>query len=279
MSLTIILTTSPIKSHPSTTVIDLVIDSVNKHLSSENKIKIIIVCDGYKTKKSNQKSNYKSAIINDIEVDNYKQYIQNIKSKYHDHNIDIIVRDKNYGFAKNIFHVMKTFVQTKYVMILQHDWIFISNLNIDKMINLMEQNREIFYLNFQSSTTIDYINKMQNNYYNKILTEDYITKCGTKLLKLPFWYDKPHICQTSHYVNHVFGKKHYDPYIEKYIPIKKFVEDTYGQVILNDIKINGISAHEKYGTFLYNKSNQPLLMHINGRTFMTIKMLDQVINS
>jgi len=41
MSLTVILTTSPIKSHPSTEVIDLAINSVNKHLSSKNNIEMI----------------------------------------------------------------------------------------------------------------------------------------------------------------------------------------------------------------------------------------------
>jgi len=307
--LSIVITTSPIQSHPSTDVIDQVInsfdllqldcssnDTSNNNNNVLKKIQVLIVCDGYKV---NQNHAYKSGKITQQKSVDYELYVERLKHKYmvdsdgnncnddnnNDDNINnddsnnhndgnncndnkfiftVIQRDKNYGFADNVKYALE-WITTKYVMVVQHDWIFSTHIPVTKLLQLMDVQVNINYINFISSSTTDYLNKYHGvcgHHVTKVCNYD------IPLVPLPFWYDKPHICRTDYYKSHVFGKQHYNCQTLKYIRINRFVEDTYGHIILNDIKHHGLIAHAKYGTFLYyDQPHIPQVLHINGRSF------------
>lgn len=139
--LTIIITTSPIRIHPSTLMLDNVI---NSFLNVEGLIdcKKIIICDGYTLTES--KLSLKSGIITDELQIKYKGYIENIIKNIENgiyKNTDIIVRDKRYGFASNVEYLLDNYVKTQYVMIVQHDHNFIRKVNfsISEIISGMEK--------------------------------------------------------------------------------------------------------------------------------------------
>jgi hypothetical protein len=75
-----VITTSPIKSHPSTQVIDNSIESILKQPSLKD-VHIYIICDGAKVKKNNE---YKSGIVTMETMKNYNAYKETLRQKYSD---------------------------------------------------------------------------------------------------------------------------------------------------------------------------------------------------
>ena len=104
--LTVILTTSPIKSHPSTEIIDKTIKSFD-YINGLNSCKKFIICDGYAIIENNR---YKSGKITEECASHYKEYINSITNKFC--NTTIIKRDKRYGFAENVKYAL-TFVRAE----------------------------------------------------------------------------------------------------------------------------------------------------------------------
>lgn len=95
--LSIIITTSPIRSHPDTQVID---DSINSILmqKSLDDVHVYIVCDGAKVHEEDNK--YKSGVITQDRMDNYREYIARLHVKYNNpHKYTIIERECRHGFA------------------------------------------------------------------------------------------------------------------------------------------------------------------------------------
>lgn len=102
--LSIIVTTSPIRSHPDTQVIDDSINSILKQKTLKD-IHIYIVCDGAKV---NEENKYKSGIITQDRMDNYIEYKKILHEKYGDKGkFTIIERENRHGFAENIKYVME----------------------------------------------------------------------------------------------------------------------------------------------------------------------------
>lgn len=259
--LTIIITTSLIKSHPSTYVIDQVIESFN-FIDGLNDCKKIIICDGYQIIPNNK---YKSGKITQDVATNYDLYIESITDKYH--NSEIIKRDKRCGFAKNVKYALDL-VRTDYVIIIQHDQIFLRNINFKDIIDMMTIYEEINYINFISLQTVNYEAKLisrYNTFYEEYKKESKL--CDLPIMPLLFWYDKPHICRTSYYKEYVFGIKHLIIKTNKRISVKNFIEDSFGQVLKENIKIGGYKEFIKYHSFLYyDEPTNPAIAHIDGRT-------------
>jgi hypothetical protein len=274
--LTIIITTSAIPSHPSTDVIDEVIEAL-VHIKSPNVniTDVYIVCDGYNIRGLDEKPNFKPPKITVEKSADYELYISVLEKKYSQYKI--IKRNKRYGFAKNLRYILDM-VETTYVLVVQHDWVFRKDVDLDKIMCAMDKSDEIKYVNFMSSSSTNYLNrifKLKNGFKGHKIDKEQIIKSnkekfGIDIVPLMFWYDKPHICRTDYYKSFVFGQKHYDSLRDKLIQIRSFVEDSLGNVILNNVKKNGLSAHAAYGTYLYyEEPDAEYVSHSNGRAFIT----------
>lgn len=261
-ALTIIITTSPIESHPSTAVLDTVIKSFI-FIDELNDCNKIIICDGYEILSKNE---YKSGKITQKVADNYEVYIESITDKYD--NSVIIKRDIRYGFAENVRYALDL-VMTDYVIIIQHDQIFLRKIDFKDIIDMMIRHDNINYINFLSKQTINYESQLISRY--NIFYEDYKKKsdlCGLSIIPLLFWYDKPHICRTSYYKEYVFGTKHLIIKTNKKISVKNFIEDSFGQILKENVKCGGYLEFEKYNSFLYcDHPSNPAIAHINGRKY------------
>jgi hypothetical protein len=184
--LSIIITTSPIKSHPSTSLIDQTINSFKRtpHLID---CPIIILCDGFKTKSSGNKNEYKSCVITEEVKEKYLEFISRLKKKYLNEepsneeinenisnndkddtndkkpsNVTIIVQNSNFGFSSNVKFGLEK-VLTPFVMIVQHDQVFQRFVNIEKVIESMTNNSDIHYVGMMSCSDRQYINKNYNS--------------------------------------------------------------------------------------------------------------------
>ncbi|AYV76136.1 MAG: hypothetical protein Terrestrivirus4_184 [Terrestrivirus sp.] len=283
MSITIIVTTSAIQSHPSTEVIDQVINSFSHFTSSVNIAEIVIVCDGYNITNNDNDVNSKACKISQEIADNYEIYLDKLKESYPGPLHRIIRRKQHYGFARNLKFVLDR-VMTKYVLVIQHDWEFVKPIDMGKLVRAMDDNNKINYINFISSSTTNYLTKMfkvNKGYNHKIdlnIVEKNNEKFGIPIVPLMFWYDKPHLCRTDFYKYFVFGKSHYNYKNHNIIKVKSFVEDSFGNLILDNVKVRGLSEHSNYGTYLfYETPNEEHLRHINGRGFITQEQRTELI--
>lgn len=172
---------------------------------------------------------------------NYRNFINRLRILYP--NFNIIQKETRNGFAKNVF---ETLLQCKneYVLIIQHDWKFNFRIDFDSLIQKYFIDMDLNYLGFHSS--IDYQNK-------KVIH----TKSKEDIIPVHFWYDKNHLARKSYYLNEVFSNKR--------CKVKNFIEDTFGQYQLNDIKKNK-DNFIKYKSFLLN-SETNILINFDGRKF------------
>lgn len=285
MSLTIIITTSAIQSHPSTQVIDQVIDSFSHFSHSVDITEIIIICDGYTVinngNSDDEKINSKASRISQEIADNYEIYMNKLNELYSAPQYRIIRRDKHYGFARNLKYCLDQ-VTTKYVLVVQHDWQFMKPIDMGKLIKVMDDNNEINYINFISSSTTNYLSRMfkTGNKWkiDQKIREKNKEKFGIPIVPLMFWYDKPHLCRTDFYKYFVFGGVHYNYKTNNLIKVRSFVEDSFGNLILDNIKVRGLQEHTLYGTYLfYETPDEEHLRHVNGRGFITQEQRDKKI--
>lgn len=162
--LTIIVTTSPIKSNPSTELLEKVFETF-KHCGDDfaYRCRKVIVCDGCRqrdkctTKKhTNDKQSMRNGIVTADQNGNYSAFKQNLKrlcqecngsspsspfSRTSVHELDV---RQGYGFA--LRHALRECVATPYVIVIQHDRTFMRPTPITETVRAMWYNSNIKYV-------------------------------------------------------------------------------------------------------------------------------------
>ena len=71
--------------------------------------------------------------------------------------------NKHLSFSYTAFEGMRL-VGTEYVMLVQHDRAFCSGLDVSSCLSVMEKDRRVRYVGFQSCSTNNYIEKLTGKY-------------------------------------------------------------------------------------------------------------------
>jgi len=162
--LTIIVTTSPVKSNPSTDLIEKVFETFK--MCGDDfayKCRKIIVCDGCKTrdkhttkKHTNDKQSMRNGIVTEDQNHNYLAFKQNLRRICQQYNesdtpspfchttIQELDVRQGYGFA--LRHSLRECVATPYVIVIQHDRTFMRPTPIVETIRAMWHNSSIKYV-------------------------------------------------------------------------------------------------------------------------------------
>jgi len=173
------------------------------------------------------------------------KYIENLKNYASDNkNIQIIVRDSPgclTGSIRNAFN----YVNTEYVLIIQHDFPFVRNFYIEKVIQDMKANPELKHVRFNKRSNIKVVWDALNNLFGK-----QIKSLNYKYTRTPNWSDNNHLCRSDYYRNIILKECKDGSFMEK---------DIYQKI--TDEKI-----HSKYGTYIFGPLNQPaFISHLDGR--------------
>jgi len=223
--LTIIITSSFIPSHPSIRIIKETIESLNL-VKMQNNTKVILAHDYSEDK------NYTEYL------DNLNNYIKNLP------NFQITKCQKHSHLVGNIRNALLK-VNSKYILVIQHDLPFIAEFNINKIIEDIEENKNIKHIRFNKRNNIKKGFEKLNDLFGLQLYQKNYTYTRT-----PGWSDNNHLCLTSYY-NNIIMKECQDGYaMEK---------------ILNGRSTN-VNEHNKYGTYLFGPLNHhKMIKHTNGR--------------
>ena len=333
--LTVIITTSPVVSNPSTLMLDTLLASFKlvttgraqhnrgtaRACGSLEDCARVIVCDGYTQPEGERRimghgkrnPRYRRRKnISEAEAANYDAFVamllmESIGIGVHGEDSMVINGDDNdeeylgsraerirrrsgknvkilpcrkgerLGFALALREAL-ALVETEFVMVVQHDWAFLRDFPLDRVLNVMQKYpEEIKYVGLPSSSSINYLEtaSVRDPDLRSSMTSQE-ARFGLPLYPLLFWFDKTHICRTEHYRTFVFGQHHQfdaDQRLsgESAVIFKRgdFIEDTLGHRQLADIRAHGFSAHAKYGTFLFDDGGGEIISHLDGRRFLT----------
>ena len=255
--LTIVVTTSPIPSMPSTALLQALLKSLDcvRELAHCH---IIIVCDGIGEVVGGVKPNWKCSRVNPEHVAAYAQYIANVQelARRCGRPAEVLVLPKRHGCGLAVGAALER-VASRFVMPVQHDQLFLRAFDLEGVLAAMIAHPTLHYVGIQSRTTLRYKERVADR-FGIALEEKRMPQLTSPLLPLLMWYDKPHIACVEHLRQRV--------YAGGVLRLGDFVEDVFGRAQMEDIKQHGIGAHAKYGTWVLSDDDEsPVTYHLSGR--------------
>ncbi|OJJ30938.1 hypothetical protein ASPWEDRAFT_98847, partial [Aspergillus wentii DTO 134E9] len=308
--ITVIITTSPTPSSPSTELISTVLESFRRHCPDLAKTHVIVVFDNYD--RIAAKERLKAGSVTQEIADNYSSYKENVKSlilneyiKNDDRsalkslegkaefgsegkesnavdlaitqtetkNVTFIEPVARLGFGLAVRSALRI-VDTPYVWVQQHDWTLVADLPLQPMLEVMresesDEERSIKYVSFTSIRMLQYAQSEHVIAFPALRSctasaQKEFTPQSQPDVKIPltplfFWFDKPHIASTAHYLASVFPSR---------LSMRRgdFIEDKIGQQARDQMK-EGL--WHKWACWLYypEDGKKLFLRHLKGRTW------------
>lgn len=268
--LSVLITTSPVPSNPSTMMLEAVLASFRR-VEGLVDCPLIIVCDGFRNA---SKSTWKAGQITEDAAEQYDGYQQNLRHMLETGQLprstQLVILEGRNGQAFAVQAGLAV-VQTRFVLVHQHDLEFPFDFGLSRVLDVLEDpDNDVKYVGMPLLTNLNY-EGIAFQHHGVRVHEQAIG--SVRLVPIIFWYDSTHITSVEHYRTLVFGPD------EKYRP-GNFVEETFGIRQRNDIMKNGMSVHSKYGTYhclshSVDGSRRPLICHLNGNRFLTPEQRSQ----
>jgi hypothetical protein len=181
--LTIIVTTSPIVSHPSTELIESTFSTFGPNCGeSFLACKKIIVCDGYrqrieplKRKFTSTKAALRSGIVNDDQLQFYEEFMVRLQALadkgdfgagFGNTTVMRCEQRMGYGFA---LKAALAEVSTPFVCVIQHDRTFMRRAPIVEVVNAMRENEMVKYVGLLQKSNLKYLDVAQSRHGRPIL--------------------------------------------------------------------------------------------------------------
>jgi len=230
--LTIITTTSPIPSNPSTEILEKTQQSLFK-TPALKECKKIIVFDGVPLEQKYRTIAYELYIKNVEKLVNENPYFANT----------ILVVNQEFKHLANSLREAFKFVTTPYVFVHQHDFLLVREFDVMNLIQSMDENPNLKLIRF---------NQFSNaaNWWDGPV-DSYIEGGAHVPLTRTFgWSDNDHIARTDYYLNFVFPKVTWNGAMEWFLHDSKKIQ----------------MDHLLYGTYLYgNLGEPPYIYHLDGK--------------
>eukprot|EP00929_Paragymnodinium_shiwhaense_P083427 TRINITY_DN44454_c0_g1_i1.p1 TRINITY_DN44454_c0_g1~~TRINITY_DN44454_c0_g1_i1.p1 ORF type:complete len:429 (+),score=63.45 TRINITY_DN44454_c0_g1_i1:82-1368(+) len=264
--LSVLVTTSPVPSNPSTMMLEAVLASFSR-VKGLADCPLVIVCDGFKTGRI--QSTWKAGKITEDAAERYEEYKANLERLLENGTLPrgtkiVIMEGHNgqaFGVKAGLAHV-----ESDYVLVHQHDLEFTFDFHVDKVIAVLDQpDNNVKYVGLPLLVNLHY-ESCAWRHGVRVAPENHGD--DLQLMPLVFWYDSTHIASVQHYRDLIFGE-------QEVYSAGNFIEETFGVRQREDIMARGMDvAHAKYGTYhLISRGadgeRRALIMHLNGVRFLT----------
>jgi hypothetical protein len=169
--LTVIVTTSPIKSNPSTELLERVFNTFfNGGEDFALKCRKLIICDGCREKNekvskrhTNPKQAMRNGIVNSVQLDNYidfKAALRSLCAKAPSDspfsNTELVELEERQGYGFALRHSLRECVKTPFVIVIQHDRTFMRPCPIYETVRAMWHHRNIKYVGMSMRSNLTY---------------------------------------------------------------------------------------------------------------------------
>ena len=238
----VLITASYIPSHPDTRYIKKVVESLKLGNIDINNANIILAHDGLNELQIKNKN-----IVRD-----YSKYINDLKDFYKDHqNIKIIVRNNHGHLVGNIRNALQ-YINSRFLLIIQHDLPFSHSFDIRKVMKDMEKTKELKHIRFNKRKN-EGVKWDNNNLYGKVIKSTYYKYTTTGA-----WSDLNHLSSTNYYKQIIMNECKDGTSMEwNYRAGGRWGRKS---------KIQDEKNHRKYGTYLFGcPIMEKMLDNLDGR--------------
>mmetsp|Transcript_53721 Transcript_53721/g.156608 ORF Transcript_53721/g.156608 Transcript_53721/m.156608 type:complete len:381 (+) Transcript_53721:35-1177(+) len=308
--LTILLVTSPIRSHPSTEMLEWTLGSYVEKAGLASCPKII-VSDGFTVAGPGQKERPKSGRVPLDWVSPYAEFRARVDALVaagceggergtvedgtgaEGHQSECNGADRTFSNCRHVrmeqhkgfggcTYCALRLVATPYVLVLQHDRPCLRSFEAARLVSAMEASQGAAkYVGLPTKASLARIDAaaVMSRCHLRLEEGDVDERVaaaaaasGVDLRVLLFWYDSSHVCRVSHYRDFVFARGR--------VPGGGFPEDSFGQAMHAEISAAAQAgdwqqAHAAYGTYLLVDGGGPMVGHLRGRRFIETAELQQ----
>lgn len=262
--MSVVITTSPVPSHPSTMMLTAVLNSFSR-VRTLQECSIVIVCDGFNLCK---KITWKAGRITEEAAANYESYLENLEAMLNDSRLPdgtkLVFLDGRNGQAMGVLAGLMH-VSTPHVLVHQHDLEFMFDFNLSSVLDVLDDpDNDVKYAGLPLLTNLSYEAIAWQHHGVRV---NPVQHHGVSMVPIVFWYDSTHIASTQHYRDLVFGPS-------QTYELGNFVEETFGVRQRSHIMEAGLEVHSMYGTYhliseASDGTRRPLICHLNGVRFLT----------
>jgi len=191
--LTIIISASPSPTHPSTYLIEEVVESTKKLLSPTIS-KVLFCLDAPKPS------------LSVAEVEKYEKFIQNLRISYRANESYVLNIQNEWGHLSGGLKRAIEFIDTSYVLVIQHDLPFIEPIALEPLIEILESYPEVKRIEFTRDSG-PCLWDVDPQYRRKRYRSRYFPVRGSQipLTKTLAWTDNNYLCHKTYLENIVFG--------------------------------------------------------------------------
>jgi len=239
--LTISITTNFIKSAPSTSLIRKILNNLYWRFPNLKYCPLIISCDIFTAGTS----------------DKIAEYIQNLKKLNADFPSKVLVTEK--GFRQSMLNIFNE-VKTPYLLSSQHDWLFVKDINFEKLLDVFNKYKNINYIGFNK----------RNNVQKGM---DYILKEEKEIAEIPLLKSSrlsmnPHIVRISECRKKYTRILKDSPMGTKVVGTQ--IEKPLWGAYVKEVREKGFdTAHKNWGIYLYgNLNDNRVVDHLDGRHWL-----------
>lgn len=218
---TVLVTTSFVRSHPSTELIDIVLGSFSL-VPGLDACRMVVVCDGCTVKPALDKPQPRKGIATLEAYEAYQEYIRTLQARFeHDDRTEVLCLPDRGGFSFAVKTGLER-VRTPFVLVVQHDNTFTRAVDLEACVRILRGYPEkVKKIDLMSTTCESYATTTQGRHHLKVVPE---TMDGLSLVPMVYWYDKTHICSVEYY-EYLFNLRYDREKYVAYIREKKAVGD------------------------------------------------------
>lgn len=250
---TIIVTTSPIPSHPSPVLLRTLFASFKQHLNGVDGCSCILVCDGY------TRADGRPQLCAEEAYDGFLTAAHSLASAGELGNCQLLRLDTCHGYGLALEAALRE-VATEFVLVVQHDWLFVKDVDLSAAVSALDTDQEVKYIGMQSLTTLEYARRMQVRYSIELPPARDV--CGLHLVPQLLWYDKPHICRADHYCEVVLPESKMGALQN---PERRYGVDLMWPRLRSSTELE--KDHLIYGTFFWDVEAE-VVYHLSGRKLL-----------
>ena len=270
--LTVVVNTSPCAAQPSTRLLEEVIASLLVHAPALAGCRLLLVADGCKLR---ERYAWKQGNVTAVEADAYARYLASVQrlSKTPGtplHGAQLLQLLEHHGCGHALRRGLAR-VSTPYVLVVQHDRPLCCPVHLPPLIDALDADETANTMHLPTAATLMYAVKASSRGLSGNLFDPVLVGGTVSCTPLSAFLDSTHIGRVSWYRERVFGRQRL-----VHLPRGCFLEDTYGQAQLADVRAasaggveEGREALLRHGCFLVNGFATPVVAHLDGHDALT----------
>ncbi|CAE8595458.1 unnamed protein product [Polarella glacialis] len=249
---------------------------------------LLVTCDG--AGKVCDQVRPKRGFVTAELADKYAAYVHGLQDALGANRVLVLPEREGFGLAVKAAVARVT---TPYVLLCQHDNMFVRPIDLERVIRIMEANQDdlkcVHFVSPKSTFEVegnkdggcnqgaaaplslkrieDRLGRLAGSArdFGETKEDGAAQHAGAQspstFWPMPSWLERNHVCSTAHYRDFVLGP-------ETKLKPGQFIEETFGQRMRQDLAAGG--SHRPYGIYRLLDDPESATLHLDGRAFLPV---------